>query len=211
MESDTVKRKIILASASSRRRELLAQIDVEFEVRVSDKEEIYHSCKPEEIVKELALMKAENVAADLAEETRAAGAENSELRNIIVIGADTVVVLDGQILGKPKDEEDAADMLSRLQGRAHEVYTGTAILDYDEEGRRSVVNQAVRTEVHVHAMEEAEIRRYIATGEPMDKAGAYGIQGRFAAFFDRIEGDYYNVVGLPVSSMYQELKKAGAL
>lgn len=211
MESDTVKRKIILASASPRRRELLAQIDVEFEVRVSDKEEIYHSCKPEEIVKELALMKAENVAADLAEETRAAGAENSELRNIIVIGADTVVVLDGQILGKPKDEEDAADMLSRLQGRAHEVYTGTAILDYDEEGRRSVVNQAVRTEVHVHAMEEAEIRRYIATGEPMDKAGAYGIQGRFAAFIDRIEGDYYNVVGLPVSSMYQELKKAGAL
>ena len=122
-----------------------------------------------------------------------------------------MVVLDGQILGKPKDEEDAADMLSRLQGRAHEVYTGTAILDYDEEGRRSVVNQAVRTEVHVHAMEEAEIRRYIATGEPMDKAGAYGIQGRFAAFIDRIEGDYYNVVGLPVSSMYQELKKAGAL
>lgn len=211
MESDTVKRKIILASASPRRRELLAQIDVEFEVRVSDKEEIYHSCKPEEIVKELALMKAENVAADLAEETRAAGEGNGELRNVVVIGADTVVVLDGQILGKPKDEEDAADMLSRLQGRAHEVYTGTAILDYDEEGRRSVVNQAVRTEVHVHAMEEAEIRRYIATGEPMDKAGAYGIQGRFAAFIDRIEGDYYNVVGLPVSSMYQELKKAGAL
>lgn len=209
MESDTVKRKIILASASPRRRELLAQIDVEFEVRVSDKEEIYHSCKPEEIVKELALLKAENVAADLAEETRAAGEGNGELRNVVVIGADTVVVLDGQILGKPKDEEDAADMLSRLQGRAHEVYTGTAILDYDEEGRRSVVNQAVRTEVHVHAMEEAEIRRYIATGEPMDKAGAYGIQGRFAAFIDRIEGDYYNVVGLPVSSMYQELKKAG--
>ena len=209
MESDTVKRKIILASASPRRRELLAQIDVEFEVRVSDKEEIYHSCKPEEIVKELALMKAENVAADLAEETRAAGEGNGELRNVVVIGADAVVVLDGQILGKPKDEEDAADMLSRLQGRAHEVYTGTAILDYDEEGRRSVVNQAVRTEVHVHAMEEAEIRRYIATGEPMDKAGAYGIQGRFAAFIDRIEGDYYNVVGLPVSSMYQELKKAG--
>lgn len=211
MESDTVKRKIILASASPRRRELLAQIGAEFEVRVSDKEEIYHSCKPEEIVKELALMKAENVAADLAEETRAAGEGNGELRNVVVIGADTVVVLDGQILGKPKDEEDAADMLSRLQGRAHEVYTGTAILDYDEEGRRSVVNQAVRTEVHVHAMEEAEIRRYIATGEPMDKAGAYGIQGRFAAFIDRIEGDYYNVVGLPVSSMYQELKKAGVL
>lgn len=206
-----MKKKIILASASPRRRELLAQIGAEFEVRVSDKEEIYHSSRPEEIVKELALMKAENVAADLAEEMRAAGAGNGELRDIVVIGADTVVVLDGQILGKPKDEEDAADMLSRLQGRAHEVYTGTAILDYDEQGHQSVVNQAVRTEVHVHAMEEAEIRRYIATGEPMDKAGAYGIQGRFAAFIDRIEGDYYNVVGLPVSSVYQELKKAGAL
>lgn len=211
MESDTVKKKIILASASPRRRELLAQIGAEFEVRVSDKEEIYHSSRPEEIVKELALMKAENVAADLAEEMRAAGAGNGELRDIVVIGADTVVVLDGQILGKPKDEEDGADMLSRLQGRAHEVYTGTAILDYDEQGHQSVVNQAVRTEVHVHAMEKAEIRRYIATGEPMDKAGAYGIQGRFAAFIDRIEGDYYNVVGLPVSSVYQELKKAGAL
>lgn len=206
-----MKKKIILASASPRRRELLAQIGAEFEVRVSNKEEIYHSSRPEEIVKELALMKAENVAADLAEEMRAAGAGNGELRDIVVIGADTVVVLDGQILGKPKDEEDAADMLSRLQGRAHEVYTGTAILDYDEQGHQSVVNQAVRTEVHVHAMEEAEIRRYIATGEPMDKAGAYGIQGRFAAFIDRIEGDYYNVVGLPVSSVYQELKKAGAL
>lgn len=206
-----MKKKIILASASPRRRELLAQIGAEFEVRVSDKEEIYHSSRPEEIVKELALMKAENVAADLAEEMRAAGAGNGELRDIVVIGADTVVVLDGQILGKPKDEEDAADMLSRLQGRAHEVYTGTAILDYDEQGHQSVVNQAVRTEVHVHAMEKAEIRRYIATGEPMDKAGAYGIQGRFAAFIDRIEGDYYNVVGLPVSSVYQELKKAGAL
>ena len=206
-----MKKKIILASASPRRRELLAQIGAEFEVRVSDKEEIYHSSRPEEIVKELALMKAENVAADLAEEMRAAGAGTGELRDIVVIGADTVVVLDGQILGKPKDEEDAADMLSRLQGRAHEVYTGTAILDYDEQGHQSVVNQAVRTEVHVHAMEEAEIRRYIATGEPMDKAGAYGIQGRFAAFIDRIEGDYYNVVGLPVSSVYQELKKAGAL
>ena len=211
MESDTVKKKIILASASPRRRELLAQIGAEFEVRVSDKEEIYHSSRPEEIVKELALMKAENVAADLAEEMRAAGAGNGELRDIVVIGADTVVVLDGQILGKPKDEEDAADMLSRLQGRAHEVYTGTAILDYDEQGHQSVVNQVVRTEVHVHAMEKAEIHRYIATGEPMDKAGAYGIQGRFAAFIDRIEGDYYNVVGLPVSSVYQELKKAGAL
>ena len=206
-----MKKKIILASASPRRRELLAQIGAEFEVRVSDKEEIYHSSRPEEIVKELALMKAENVAADLAEEMRAAGAGNGELRDIVVIGADTVVVLDGQILGKPKDEEDAADMLSRLQDRAHEVYTGTAILDYDEQGHQSVVNQAVRTEVHVHAMEKAEICRYIATGEPMDKAGAYGIQGRFAAFIDRIEGDYYNVVGLPVSSVYQELKRAGAL
>ena len=107
---------------------------------------------------------------------------------MLVIGADTVVVLDGKILGKPKDEADAFQMLSALQGRAHQVYTGVAMLD---------------------AMTEAEIRRYIDTGEPMDKAGSYGIQGKFAPFIDRIEGDYYNVVGLPVAYVYQTFKELG--
>ena len=210
-------KKIILGSASPRRRELLAQIGAEFEIRVSGKEEIYHSEKPEEIVCELALMKAENVASELSEEERAGS---------VVLGADTVVVLDGKILGKPLDEEDAARMLSALQGRRHEVYTGVAVLEYGGKGKEDCVaetlsegmgsvvkkeNYAVETRVYVNPMTEQEIRDYIATGDPMDKAGAYGIQGRFAAHIDRIEGDYYNVVGLPVSRVYRTLKEMGAL
>lgn len=204
-------KKIILGSASPRRRKLLAQIGAEFEIRVSEKEEIYHSEKPEEIVCELALMKAENVASELSEAERAGA---------VVLGADTVVVLDGKILGKPSDEEEAARMLSALQGRSHEVYTGVAVLEYAESGEEAVSggwklekkeNYAVETRVYVNPMTEQEIREYIATGDPMDKAGAYGIQGRFAAYIDRIEGDYYNVVGLPVSRVYRTLKEMKAL
>ena len=200
-----MSRKVILGSASPRRRELLAQIGARFEVRTSGREEVYHSTVPEEIVRELAIMKAENVAEDLADE------QGRTPEDTIVIGADTIVVLDGQILGKPKDEKDAADMIGALQGRSHEVYTGVAILDYDARGEKNVSVRAVGTKVYVNSMDEAEISAYIATGEPMDKAGAYGIQGRFAAYIDRIEGDYYNVVGLPVSYVYQALKRLGAL
>ena len=197
-------KKIILGSASPRRRELLSQIGVSFEVRTSGREEIYHSAIPEEIVRELALMKAENVAGDLTDE------QNEAPKDTIVIGADTIVVLDGKILGKPVDEKDAADMIGALQGRSHEVYTGVEILDYDAQGEKNVSVHAVGTKVYVNPMDEAEISAYIDTGEPMDKAGAYGIQGRFAAYIDRIEGDYYNVVGLPVSYVYQALKRIGA-
>lgn len=191
-------KRVILGSASPRRRELLAQIGINFDVLVSGGEERYTSTEPEEIVKELALAKAENVSAVLEEKA-----------SCLVIGADTIVVLDGEILGKPKDEEDAFRMLKSLQGRAHQVYTGTALLDYDTEGMKNVIRHAECTEVFVHAMTDAEIRQYISTGEPMDKAGGYGIQGRFAAYIDRIEGDYYNVVGLPVAYLYQQLKILG--
>ena len=187
-----MNQKIILASASPRRRELLAQIGLEFEVKVSNKEEVYTSTKPQKIVEELALMKAENVASDLQ-------AEGVELKNTIVIGADTIVVRDEEI--------HAYEILLSLQGRAHEVYTGVAILSYNNAGEKEIINHAVETKVHVHEMSEEEIRAYIATGDPMDKAGAYGIQGSFAAYIDGIEGDYYNVVGLPVSYVYQCLKK----
>lgn len=193
-------KKIILASASPRRRELLAQIGLEFEVKVSNKEEVYTSTQPQKIVEELALMKAENVASDLE-------AEAGKLKETIVIGADTIVVRDGEILGKPKDEENAYEILQSLQGRAHEVYTGVAILSYNEAGEKEVINHAVETKVHVHAMSAEEIHAYIATGDPMDKAGAYGIQGRFAAYIDGIEGDFYNVVGLPISYVYQKIKE----
>lgn len=195
-------KKIILGSASPRRRELLEQIGIEFEVKVSSREEIYTAKEPEAIVKELALEKASHVSEDIRESKEAR-------KEMLVIGADTVVVLDGKILGKPKDEADAFQMLSALQGRAHQVYTGVAMLDYDENGNSRSICDAKRTDVYVHAMTEAEIRRYIDTGESMDKAGSYGIQGKFAPFIDRIEGDYYNVVGLPVAYVYQTFKELG--
>ena len=135
------KKRIILGSASPRRRELLEQIGISFEVRVSDKEEVYHSLIPEEIVKELALSKAENVADDLREKQEQVkqisfDKKNNVLLDTIVIGADTIVVSDGSILGKPKDEADAVRMIRSLQGRSHKVYTGVAILDYDEKESR---------------------------------------------------------------------------
>ena len=206
------KKRIILGSASPRRRELLEQIGISFEVRVSDKEEVYHSLIPEEIVKELALSKAENVADDLREKQEQVkqisfDKKNNVLLDTIVIGADTIVVSDGSILGKPKDEADAVRMIRSLQGRSHKVYTGVAILDYDDEGKSKSVVHAVETEVFVNPMSDEEIREYAATGEPLDKAGAYGIQGRFAAYIERIDGDYYNVVGLPVSYVYRQLKE----
>ena len=206
------KKRIILGSASPRRRELLEQIGISFEVRVSDKEEVYHSLIPEEIVKELALSKAENVADDLREKQEQVkqisfDKKNNVLLDTIVIGADTIVVSDGSILGKPKDEADAVRMIRSLQGRSHKVYTGVAILDYDDEGKRKSVVHAVETEVFVNPMSDEEIREYAATGEPLDKAGAYGIQGQFAAHIERIDGDYYNVVGLPVSYVYRQLKE----
>lgn len=200
------EKTIILGSASPRRRELLTQIGADFEVRVSNKEEVYHSNVPEEIVKELALMKAENVAEELAEENPAGA-----VKSTVVIGADTIVVLDGKILGKPADEADAVRMLSSLRGRRHDVYTGVAVLDYDENGEKRVYNYPVGTAVYVNEMTEEEIRAYVETKDPLDKAGAYGIQGRFAAHIDRIEGDYYNVVGLPVSRVYRTLRELGVL
>ena len=125
----------------------------------------------------------------------------------MIIGADTVVVQDGKILGKPQDEEDAFKMLMSLRGRAHQVFTGVAVLDIEDGQVRKKILHAEKTEVFVHSMSAEEIRRYVASGEPMDKAGAYGIQGRFAAFIDGIQGDYYNVVGLPVAYVYQVLKQ----
>ncbi len=210
-----MKRKIILGSASPRRKELLEQIGIEFEIVVSSKEERYESTVPEEIVKELALMKAENVAEELVKRGQRGTEENTascsdiagrNLHNVLVLGADTIVVRDGEILGKPSDEEAAFAMLKSLQGRMHQVYTGVAILDFDENGKKQTISHAEETKVYVHAMTDEELRRYLAAGESMDKAGAYGVQGRFAAYIDRVEGDYYNVVGLPTSYVYQKIK-----
>ncbi|MCI8767050.1 MAG: septum formation protein Maf [Ruminococcus sp.] len=211
-----MKKRIILGSASPRRRELLEQIGIEFEIVVSDAREHYKSTRPEEIVRELALMKAEHVAKEVerrekerAEQASIPRLETGEVHlcNVVILGADTIVVRDGQILGKPSDEEEAFSMLKSLQGRMHQVYTGVAVLNFDGSGSLRTISHAEETKVYVHEMTDEEIRRYIAAGESMDKAGAYGVQGRFAAYIDRIEGDYYNVVGLPVAYLYHTVKE----
>ncbi len=212
--SESMKKRIILGSASPRRRELLEQIGIE--IVVSDAREHYKSTRPEEIVRELALMKAEHVAKEVerrekerAEQASIPRLETGEVHlcNVVILGADTIVVRDGQILGKPSDEEEAFSMLKSLQGRMHQVYTGVAVLDFDGSGSLRTISHAEETKVYVHEMTDEEIRRYIAAGESMDKAGAYGVQGRFAAYIDRIEGDYYNVVGLPVAYLYHTVKE----
>lgn len=187
-------KKIILASASPRRKEILEQIGMRFEILVSDKEEIYESSRPDEIVKELSLLKANHVS------------EMVEKNDIIIIGADTIVSHEGKVLGKPKNREDAFEMIKSIQGKVHKVYTGVAILCYDKSGNRETVNEAVETKVFVSPMNEKEINDYLDTNEYKDKAGAYAIQGRFAPFIEKIEGDYYNVVGLPVSYIYHTIK-----
>lgn len=187
-------KKIILASASPRRKEILEQIGMEFEILVSDKEEIYESNRPDEIVKELSLLKASHVS------------EMVEKKNVIIIGADTIVSHEEKVLGKPKNREEAFEMIQGIQGKVHKVYTGITILCYDESGNKKMINDAVETKVFVCPMSETEINHYLDTDEYKDKAGAYAIQGRFAPFIEKIEGDYYNVVGLPISRVYQAIK-----
>jgi len=201
-------KRIILASGSPRRSELLTQIGISFEVITSEQEEIYKSNNPCGIVQELAQMKANHVAKKLRSEKHKKKIQENQLaEELLVIGADTIVVLEGEILGKPVGVEDAFAMLSKLQGQSHQVYTGVALIRYNTEGEEQLQLFAEETKVFVHPMSEQEIREYIAKGECFDKAGGYGIQGKFAAFIERIEGDYYNVMGLPLSRVYQELKR----
>ena len=188
------KAKIILASASPRRKELMAMAGYEFDIKVSHKEEIYHSTSPDEIVKELSLLKAKDIA------------KQEEKKNEIVIGADTVVAHNGKILGKPGSKEEAFQMIKGFQGQKHQVYTGVAILKYDSEGKETVINQAVKTDVYVNPLTDEEIWTYIEKDNVLDKAGAYGIQSGFAIHIEKIEGDYFNVVGLPISFIYEAMK-----
>lgn len=189
------KIKIILASASPRRRELLHQVGIWPEIVPSHVEERITKTQPDQVVMELSAQKAEDVAS---------GLERKKDEGIVVIGSDTVVAVDGQILGKPHDESDAIRMIELLQGRVHQVYTGVTMI-FTDSGER--VTFAEKTDVHVYPMNRDQIEGYVATGEPMDKAGAYGIQGYFAAYIEGISGDYNNVVGLPVGRVCQELYK----
>lgn len=196
------ERQIVLASASPRRRALLALMGLTFQVLPSEKEEIVTGDSPEEIVKNLSFQKAEDVTARLSRTAQ----EDGQEPDVIVIGSDTIVVCDGDVMGKPHTEEEAFAMLQRLQGRSHVVYTGVTVMSR-ENNKITHDTFAKSAVVTVHAMDDAEIRAYIAKGESMDKAGAYGIQGSFAVFVDSVEGEYNTVLGLPVAALYQALKR----
>ncbi|MFD3260666.1 nucleoside triphosphate pyrophosphatase [Paenibacillus lentus] len=188
---------VVLASTSPRRRELLASLHIPFEVIPSEADETTpEQWAPEQIVMELALRKAKAVQASI---------ERSSRRSVI-IGSDTIVVLDGQVLGKPKDTAEAAAMLRSLQGRSHHVYTAVACIDANT-GRSEVEYRS--TIVKMRALTEEEIIAYAETGEGLDKAGAYAIQGLGAIFVTGIEGCYFNVVGLPLSLVSEMLGRFG--
>lgn len=220
--------RIILASASPRRRELLAQIGLEFEVVVSDVKEKVTSTQPSQVVEELSCQKAEAVCelvlsskVGTADETVAVGADADD--EFLIIGADTIVAYDEQILGKPRDAENAKEMIRSLQGRIHQVYTGVTLI-HVKDGQKDVHTFHERTDVEFYPMTDQDIETYVNAKdynrkdavskwdkesipfECEDKAGAYGIQGFCARYVKGIQGDYNNVVGLPVGRLYQEAK-----
>lgn len=193
--------KIVLASNSPRRKEILEQVGITFTVSPSTSDEVSESTDPIELVESLSSMKAEEVA-------------EREKGPTIIIGADTVVVHEGKILGKPVDVAEAKKMLWSLQGNSHEVFTGvTVILKEINNGKEIVpykkISFADVSKVIFYPMTHEQIDAYVATKEPMDKAGAYAIQGKFAVYIKEIIGDYYNIVGLPISKLYQTLIDEG--
>lgn len=200
--------QMILASASPRRKELLEQIGAEFVICPAKGEEVITETDPSAVVMELSRQKAEEVASGVLTYNEQ-HADLATPQDILVIGADTIVAYENQILGKPKDEEDARHMLTMLSGKTHSVYTGVTFVFIDKEGRTGEHCFFEKTDVCMYPLKEEEIDRYIQSGDPMDKAGSYGIQGRFAIHIKEIRGDYNNVVGLPVARLYQELQKLG--
>jgi septum formation protein len=186
-------KRIILASASPRRKELLEKIGLKFEVEPGNYEEDIDSrSEPHELARGLSLKKAEAVA--------------SKHKDAIVIAADTFVVFEGEILGKPGTAAGARKMLRKLSGRSHSVITGFSIIDTAE---NKGLSRSVETEVHIRELTLAEIDAYVESAEPLDKAGAYAIQGLGAVFVESIEGDFYNVIGLPLCSLTEALKEFG--
>ena len=185
--------KLVLASKSPRRCELLKNLGVPFEISVSgaDESKISKELSPQMYVQELAVLKSTSVAQNFK-------------KGAYTIGADTVVVLNGEIIGKPRDREDAVRILTLLSGREHYVYTGFSVTDCSD--GRTVSGYEV-TEVHFKELTIEEINNYIDTEPPYDKAGAYGIQGKAGLFVDSIKGDFFNVVGLPLCSLNNLMKK----
>ena len=185
--------RIILASASPRRKELLEQVGAEFEIIPAVGEEIITDSSPQQAVLDLAAQKAAEVAAKVREDA-------------IILGANTVVAFGDKILGKPKDEADAKQMLSLLSGKTHSVYTGVSIV-VRQSGESQSYSFYEETEVTMYPLSEQQILSYIRTKEPMDKAGSYGIQGKGAVFIEKIQGDYNNVVGLPIARVFRTLEE----
>lgn len=190
--------KIYLASASPRRKELLEQIGVRFEILPATQEEKITSNQPSEVVQELAQQKAKEVYSRVKDQEE----------EVLVIGADTIVSKGSMILGKPADAAEAKEILQMLQGQSHEVYTGVAVY-WKKAGKEQNIVMVKDTQVKMCPMTEAQIEAYVATKEPLDKAGSYAIQGICARYVQEIHGDYNNVVGLPVSALYQEMLKVG--
>ncbi len=189
--------QLILASASPRRKELLRLLGIPYRVIPALGEEQAVSALPWETVERLSAQKACEVA--------------RRYPDCRVLGADTVVAFGEEIFGKPADEQDAYRMLRRLQGNTHQVYTGVTLFKINRDGKEEARTFHEKTDVEVYPMSDREIWAYIRTGEPMDKAGAYGIQGSFCLYVKGIRGDYQNVVGLPVSRLYDEMKKLGLI
>lgn len=189
---------VVLASASPRRTEILSQAGIAHLVMPAVGEEVPISGEPSEVVEDLSRQKAEEVYGRYER-------EHPE-KDFTVIGADTVVAADGKILGKPASREQAVRMIALLQGRSHQVYTGVTILSkFQGEKKQNTFFEC--SYVDVYDMTQEEIENYVDTKESMDKAGGYAIQGKFAPYIRRIEGDYYNIVGLPIGRLYHEWKQ----
>jgi septum formation protein len=186
-------KKIILASASPRRKQLLEQIGLQFEVEPSNyHEDVASGDDSHEIAQRTALEKAKDVA--------------SKHKDVLVIAADTFIVFGDQRLGKPHTESEARKMLKRLNGKSHSVITGFSIIDTE---KNKTVSRSTETKVYIRKLAPSEIDSYVRSKEPLDKAGAYAIQGQGAAIVEKIEGDYFNVVGLPLSMLAEALKEFG--
>lgn len=209
--------KYILASASPRRKELLKKTGISFEVIPSSIEEKITKTAPSDIVMELAAQKARAVFESLRPSTTVrsssgsgtakdpvSGAVSGDPEDLTVIGADTIVVYQSEILGKPADKAEAYDMLSMLADRTHQVYTGVSLI-VRKQGETAVNTFCEKTDVTFYPVHRDDLRAYVESGDPLDKAGAYGIQGDFAIHVKEIRGDYNNVVGLPIGRLYQEL------
>jgi len=189
---------LVLASGSLRRQQLLHGLGLNFQIIVSGaSEEILEHVSPAQLVETLAQRKAREVLEDLPQDSS---------DRTVVLGADTVVVLDGKVLGKPVDRDDAIAMLSALQGVEHIVYTGVCVA---RTGENQIRTQHAATRVRMRSLSKFQIERYVATGEPMDKAGSYGIQGYGATLVESIQGDYFTVVGLPLALVTDMLEEFG--